>query len=84
MDVPEEPGSLLALLAVFVVVGFLFLLGIAKRRLSEPQQTVVWVAFTALFFVLCGVLVRSYPRIQDGQSMRETPALIEASDAAGH
>ncbi len=48
-----------ALLAVFVVVGFLFLLGLAKGRLSERQQTLIWVVLTVVFFSFCSVLVRS-------------------------
>jgi hypothetical protein len=62
MDVPEEPGAAFALLAVFVVVGFLFLLCLAKGVLSERQQTVGWFVLTVLFFSLCNALVRSNVR----------------------
>lgn len=73
MDVPEQPGAMFALLAVFVVVGFLFLLGLAKGRLSERQQTLVWVALTVFFFSLCSVLVRS--------TAEAAPALVDAKQA---
>lgn len=73
MDVPEQPGAMFALLAVFVVVGFLFLLGLAKGRLSERQQTLVWVVLTVFFFSLCSVLVRS--------TAEAAPALVNAEQA---
>ena len=58
MKVPEEPGAAVALLVVFVIVSFVFLLCLAKGCLSERQQTGVWVIFTVLFFSVCSVLVR--------------------------
>ena len=62
-----------ALLAVFVVVGFLFLLGLAKGRLSERQQTLVWVVLTVVFFSLCSALVRS--------TAEAAPALVDTKQA---
>ena len=87
MDVPEEPGAIFALLAlaVFVVVSFLFLLGLVRVRLSEWQQTVAWVAFTALFFCLCSVLVHSNAASRAAiQGVREAPSLVEANPSGGH
>jgi hypothetical protein len=78
MDVPEEPGAMFALVAVFVVVGFLFLLGLAKGRLSERQQTLVWVVLTVVFFSLCSVLVRN-AATQAVQGQREAPSLVDAN-----
>ena len=74
MDVPEQPGAMFALLAVFVVVGFLFLLGLAKGRLSNRQQTVAWVAAAVLFFSLCSVLVRGNAETTAKQGSIVTPS----------
>ena len=73
MDVPEQPGAMFALLAVFVVVGFLFLLGLAKGRLSERQQTLVWVILTVFFFSVCSGFVRS--------NMEAAPSTVYAKQA---
>lgn len=81
MDVPEQPGAMFALLAVFVVVGFLFLLGLAKGRLSERQQTVAWVVFTFLFFSVCSVLVRGNAQTAAAQPVRDATSLVEAERA---
>jgi hypothetical protein len=81
MDVPEQPGAMFALLAVFVVVGFLFLLGIAKGRLSERQQTVAWVVFTVLFFSVCSVLVRGNAQTSPGQGVRDANSRVEVNQA---
>ncbi len=81
MDVPEQPGAMVALLAVFVVVGFLFLLGLAKGRLSERQQTAAWVLFTVLFFSLCSVLVRGNAATTPARAVTETPTLVDANRA---
>ena len=81
MDVPEQPGAIFALLAVFVVVGFLFLLGLAKGRLSERQQTVAWVLFTVLFFSVCSVLVRGNAQTSSAQPVRDATSLVEAERA---
>ena len=81
MDVPEQPGAMFALLAVFVVVGFLFLLGLAKGRLSERQQTVAWVLFTVLFFSVCSVLVRGSAQTSSTQPVRDATSLVEAERA---
>ena len=70
-----------ALLAVFAVVGFLFLLGLAKGRLSERQQTLVWVVLTVFFFSLCSVLVRSNAETRE---MGEAPSLVDANQAGVH
>ena len=82
MDVPEQPGAMFALLEVFVVVAFLFLLGLAKGRLSERQQTVTWVALTVLFFSLCSVLVRNTAEAGAAQGVREAPSLVDANRAS--
>jgi len=79
MDVPEQPGAMFALLAVFVVVGFLFLLGLAKGRLSNRQQTVAWVAFTVLFFSLCSVFVRGNAETTATQGVSMTPSLVDTN-----
>jgi H+/Cl- antiporter ClcA len=84
MDVPEEPGAVFALLAVFVVVGFLFLLGLSRGRLSERQQTVVWVAFTALFFCVCSVLVHNNAKSPAAHGVREAPSMVEANQAGAY
>ena len=81
MDVPEQPGAMFALLAVFVVVAFLFLLGLAKGRLSDRQQTIAWVAFTVLFFSLCSVLVRGTAQTPAVQSVRDGTSRVEANQA---
>jgi len=81
MDVPEEPGAMFALLAVFVVVGFLFLLGIAKGRMSERQQTVAWVLFTVLFFSVCSLLVRGNAQTQTPRAVNDATSLIDANQA---
>jgi hypothetical protein len=81
MDVPEQPGAMFALLAVFVVVGFLFLLGIAKGRLSERQQTVAWVLFTVLFFSVCSVLVRGNAQTPPAQGVRDVNSRVEVNQA---
>ena len=81
MDVPEQPGAMFALLAIFVVVGFLFLLGLAKGRLSDRQQTIAWVAFTVLFFSLCSVLVRGNAQTTAAHGVRETPSQVDANQA---
>jgi len=65
-----------ALLAVFVVVGFSFLVGLAKGRLSDHQQTIAWVAFTALFFSLCSVLVRGNAHRPRAIETRATAAAV--------
>ena len=83
MDVPEQPGAMFALLAVFVVVAFLFLLALAKGRLSERQQTVTWVVLTVLFFSLCSVLVRRTAATGAAQVVREAPSLVDANPASG-
>ena len=84
MDVPEQPGAMFALLTVFVVVAFLFLLGLAKGRLSERQQTLAWVAFTVLFFSVCSVLVRSTAETGAAEGVREVPSLVDANPVGGH
>jgi len=84
MDVPEQFGAMFALLAVFVVVGFLFLLGLAKGRLSERQQTVAWVAFTVLFFSVCSVLVRGNAQAQTAHGVRDARSLVEAQQAGAN
>jgi hypothetical protein len=81
MDVPEQPGAMFALLAVFVVVGFLFLLGLAKGRLSERQQTVAWVVFTFLFFSVCSVLVRGKAQTPPAQGVRDPNSRVEVNQA---
>ena len=58
MHVPEEPAAAGALLAVFVVIVFSFLLCLTKGYLSERQQTGAWAVLAVLFFSLCSVLVR--------------------------
>jgi len=58
MDVPEEPLAV-AVLAVFVVIGFLFLLCLGKGCLPERRQTRVWIVFAVWFFSLCHVLIRA-------------------------
>ena len=78
MDVPEQPGAMLALLAVFVVVGFLFLLALAKGRLSEKQQTVAWVVFTVLFFSVCSVLVGGNAQTSSAQPVRDAVEVNQA------
>ena len=82
MDVPEQLGAMFALLAVFVVVGFLFLLGIAKGRLSERQQTVAWVLFTVLFFSVCSMLVRGNAQAQTAHGVKDPTSLVEANQAS--
>lgn len=72
---------MVALLAVFVVVGFLFLLGLAKGRLSERQQTVAWVLFTVLFFSVCGMLVRGNAQSQTAHGVKDATSLVEANRA---
>jgi hypothetical protein len=81
MDVPEQPGAMFALLAVFVVIGFLFLLGLAKGRLSERQQTVAWVLFTVLFFSVCSMLVRGNAQAQTAHGVKDATPLVDAKQA---
>ena len=59
MNVPEEPGgAAVAALFVFVFIGFLFLLCLARGCLSERQQTGNWGLWTVLFFSVCSVMAR--------------------------
>jgi uncharacterized membrane protein len=81
MGFPEQPGAMFALLAVFVFVGFLFLLVIAKGRLSERQETVAWVAFTVLFFSVCSVLVRGNAQAQTAHRVNDPTSLVDGNQA---
>jgi hypothetical protein len=56
MDIPEEPGAVLA--SILVVALFLFLLALGRGSLSERKQTGLWIAATLLFFSVCGLLRR--------------------------
>ncbi len=68
MDVPEEPGAWLA--AVLAAAIFLFLIILRKGGLSERQQTGAWIAFTILFFAVCGQLAR-------GGAVQQPPAIVD-------
>ena len=81
MDVPEQPGAMFALLAVFVVVGFLFLLSMCKGRLSERQQTVAWVAFTVFFFSVCSLMVRGNAHTRTVHGVKDASSTVEARQA---
>ncbi|MBS1873052.1 MAG: hypothetical protein JSU00_07545 [Acidobacteria bacterium] len=73
MDVPEEPGAWLA--AVLALAIFLLLFILRKGALSERQETGVWIAFTLLFFAVCGGLVR-------GGSAEPPPAIVNQAAIA--
>ena len=83
MDVPEEPQAAVAVLAVFAIIGFLFLLCLTKGCLSERQQTRVWVGFAVLFFSLCSVLVRGNAGSQAHQA-GHGPAPVDTKDVRPH
>ena len=68
MDVPGQPGAMFALLAVFIAVGFLFRLGLAKGRMSGRQQT------------LAGV-VRGNAQARAVQGVREASSRVEVNQA---
>jgi hypothetical protein len=84
MDIPEEPGAVFALLAVFVVVGFLFLLGLGRGRSWGRRQAGLWVLLTVLFFLVCGGLVRSNVARRAAQRLRLAPSLVFPERAATH
>jgi uncharacterized membrane protein YhaH (DUF805 family) len=79
MDVPEEPWAAVAALAVFLVAGFLFLLCLAKGRLSERQQTGAWIVLTILFFSLGNVLIRSSSEFQSHR-VGHAPGVVDAKE----
>jgi hypothetical protein len=52
MPVPEDPGALLV--AILVVLTFVFLCVLARACLSERHKIGAWIVFGVLFFSVCG------------------------------
>jgi Na+-transporting methylmalonyl-CoA/oxaloacetate decarboxylase gamma subunit len=84
MDVPGEPGAVFALLAILVIAGFMFLLSVAKGRWSDRRQTIAWVVFTALFFLICNAWVRSNAEIRAAPEVKGKTSLVDANQVGVH